>query len=349
MVHEQSGHVGKIRVLVADDSRIHTQLLTDALQRDRGLTVVEGNSDVKSLLTDAQLHSIDVVVVSATLDGFPGRGFEVVRQLRSANSQVRAVMLLDGSTREVILEAFRSGAAGILSRHEQLETLSRCIRSVFEGQIWANSHQIKYALEALACVPTVRAVDSNGLNLLSKREADVVQCLAEGLTNREIAERLGLSQHTVKNYLFRVFDKLGVSSRVELLFMTLSQENNQQGVEGHRSPGSLAKRSEAPSSHQNHQAAQQGDLGAQLALAEFHAVRGSGTDLVQADMWYSIILDQIEEIRQSLRAAMTPEELLEAEKRAAKAFVRTMKIAPSPSHGMAKRRGAAVSGASSAD
>ena len=71
----------------------------------------------------------------------------------------------------------------------------------------------------------VRAVDANGLSLLSKREMDVVRSLAEGLTNREIAERLGLSQHTIKNYLFRVYDKLGVSSRLELLFMTLTQAN----------------------------------------------------------------------------------------------------------------------------
>jgi len=66
-------------------------------------------------------------------------------------------------------------------------------------------------------------VNGNGLSLLSRREMEVVRCLAEGLTNREIAERLQLSQHTIKNYLFRVFDKLGVSSRVELLFMTLNQ------------------------------------------------------------------------------------------------------------------------------
>src|SRR5271165_6739857 len=82
------------------------------------------------------------------------------------------------------------------------------------------------AVEALASTPTVRAVDANGLDLLSKRELEVVRSLAEGLTNREIAERMGLSQHTVKNYLFRVFDKLGVSSRTELLLMTLSQSGN---------------------------------------------------------------------------------------------------------------------------
>src|SRR5436305_12382602 len=78
-------------------------------------------------------------------------------------------------------------------------------------------------VESLASTPAVHAVDAKGMNLLSPRELEVVRCLAEGLTNREIADRLGLSQHTIKNYLFRIYDKLVVSSRLELLFMTLTQ------------------------------------------------------------------------------------------------------------------------------
>jgi DNA-binding CsgD family transcriptional regulator len=131
-------------------------------------------------------------------------------------------MLLDSSKKEAILQAFQAGARGIFTRHDSVESLSKCIRCVYEGQIWANSQQMSFAVEELACSPVVRAIDANGLSLLSKREMDVVRSLAEGLTNREIAERLGLSQHTIKNYLFRVYDKLGVSSRLELLFMTLS-------------------------------------------------------------------------------------------------------------------------------
>ena len=111
-----------------------------------------------------------------------------------------------------------------------MESLSKCIRSVYEGQIWANSEQVSFVVEALASSPVVRAVDANGLSLLSKREMDVVRSLAEGLTNREIAERLGLSQHTIKNYLFRVYDKLGVSSRLELLFMTLTHAGAPQSA-----------------------------------------------------------------------------------------------------------------------
>jgi DNA-binding CsgD family transcriptional regulator len=132
-------------------------------------------------------------------------------------------MLMDSSKRETIVQAFRAGAKGIFSRQESVETLCKCIRSVHGGQIWANSQQMSYAVEALASSPVFRTLDANGMSLLSRRELDVVHSLAEGLTNREIAERLGLSQHTIKNYLFRVFDKLGVSNRLELLFMTLSQ------------------------------------------------------------------------------------------------------------------------------
>jgi DNA-binding CsgD family transcriptional regulator len=111
---------------------------------------------------------------------------------------------------------------------------------VYEGQIWASSEQMTFAVEALASSPVVRAVDANGLSLLSKREMEVVRSLAEGLTNREIAERLGLSQHTIKNYLFRVYDKLGVSSRLELLFLTLTQADSPQ------LPGSIAPKPSLP-------------------------------------------------------------------------------------------------------
>ena len=101
--------------------------------------------------------------------------------------------------------------------------LCKCLRVVHDGQVWASSREIKFALEALSSAPTIRAINAGGLNLLSRRELEVVHYLAEGLTNREIGERLGLSRHTIKNYLFKIFDKLGASNRTELLLLTLSK------------------------------------------------------------------------------------------------------------------------------
>jgi two-component system nitrate/nitrite response regulator NarL len=218
-MHERTATT-PIRVLVADDTFVHTQLLEEALRREQQFHVTSASSS-QDVVYAFNHHTIDVAVISVNLDDQALHGCVLLRQLRSVDPRVRSVMLLDTSKQEIVLQAFRAGARGVFSRHESIETLAKCIRSVHEGQIWANSLQMSYAVEALADVPDVKALDANGLSLLSKRELEVVRCLAEGLTNREIADRLGLSQHTVKNYLFRVFEKTGVSNRLELLFLTL--------------------------------------------------------------------------------------------------------------------------------
>ena len=321
-----------IRVLVADNTRIHTQLLADVLKRDHGLVVISADSDSHGLIATAAAHQADVLLISSNLDEEAHRAFEVLRELRALHPQTRAVMLMDSSKHEFILHAFRAGARGIFSRHESIESLCKCIRSVHEGQIWASSLQMSLAVEALASSPTVRAVDANGLDLLSKRELEVVRSLAEGLTNREIAERLGLSQHTIKNYLFRVFDKLGVSSRVELLFMTLSQTSPAQSL----LPSLLANLTNGNGHDEAtlaicQKAAEQGLPTAQLALAQLYSARRAGPkDLVYAYMWFLIANEQITRAKNHVNKTMTMEQLLEAEQRAAEWMRKTRRIPPSP-------------------
>jgi DNA-binding NarL/FixJ family response regulator len=130
------------------------------------------------------------------------------------------ITLLDTSEREAVIAAFRAGAQGVFCRTEPFRLLAKCIQCVEAGQVWASSSELQFVLGALT-QPALAHLSSNGKSPLSAREIDVVRCLAEGLTNREIARRLKLTEHTVKNYLFRIFNKLGVSSRVEVVLYAL--------------------------------------------------------------------------------------------------------------------------------
>jgi DNA-binding NarL/FixJ family response regulator len=210
-----------VSVLVADSTPLTAHLIADALRRDHGLSVNDASGS--SILAEALGLQPDITILSENLEGTPGRGLAVLKQLRSAVPKTRTIVLLDCSDRDSVVEALRSGARGVFSRNDPLKMLGKCVRRVYEGQLWVSSAQFQFVLEALSDAPATHLVDTKGANLLSKREEDVVRWLAEGLTNGEIARELEISENTVKNYLFRIFNKLGVSSRVEVLIYAASQ------------------------------------------------------------------------------------------------------------------------------
>jgi len=219
-----------VRVVVADGSVIHTELLAQAIAKDRHIRVVELSSSSKEVLKAVVEAEPDVLLISENLDQRPGGGLELLCQIRETHPGVKPVVLLDSSDRESVIQAFRAGSRGVFCRNQPVKLLCKCIAAVNTGQVWANSSELGFLLEALAAAPALHSGDAETLSILSDRERDVVRCLAEGLSNREIASRLGISQHTVKNYMFRVFEKLGVSSRLELLFFVLTRTGHAQDV-----------------------------------------------------------------------------------------------------------------------
>jgi two-component system nitrate/nitrite response regulator NarL len=197
-----------------------TQLLVEALARDAQFQMIECASEAAAILDLVEREKPQVVVISAKLGEDHAGGLDLLRELRAQSPSTRVIMLLDSSERAAVIESFRAGAQGVFCRTEPFRLLAKCIQCVEAGQVWASSTELQFVLEALT-QPAMAHLTSNGGSLLSAREIDVVRCLAEGLTNREIARRLKLTEHTVKNYLFRIFDKLGVSSRVEVVLYAL--------------------------------------------------------------------------------------------------------------------------------
>ena len=199
---------------------MNTQLLVEALARDAQFQMIESPSNKAAILNLVEREKPQVVVISAKLGEDDTGGLDLLRNLRTQSPSPRVIMLLDSSERTAVIEAFRAGAQGVFCRTEPFRLLAKCIQCVDAGQVWASSTELQFVLEALT-QPALAHLNSNGASLLSAREIDVVRCLAEGLSNREIAQRLKLTEHTVKNYLFRIFDKLGVSSRVEVVLYAL--------------------------------------------------------------------------------------------------------------------------------
>ena len=214
-----------IRVLVADRNRMGSQLLAESLARDPRFEIVaaETGADVFSIV---MTHSPHVALLSADVDSGAKKGFQIARHLHSRYSSIRVVMLLETGTRESVIAAFRCGAAGVFCRTDPLSQLPICIERVGKGEIWTSRSHTEFLLEAIRSVPSCEGAGAGKIDLLSHRELQVAECAAQGQSNKQIADRLGLSEHTIKNYLFRIFEKLGVSNRFELLFLLFNECND---------------------------------------------------------------------------------------------------------------------------
>lgn len=230
-------HRREASVFVTDASPMVCHLMASALQRSRcGLNVVGFSTDSDGTLSAfaESRTQVDVAVISSHLREGAHAGLNLARKIRTSHPNTRIIVLLDNSERTIVVEAFRSGCTGIFSREQPFEKLSKCIRVVQEGQVWATTREIKFVLEALTPIEAsfvgTTTKSQNGWVALTSREQALVRLVAEGLTNRDISRRLNLSEHTVRNYLFRIFNKVGTSNRLELALYAIHHgQNNEAG------------------------------------------------------------------------------------------------------------------------
>jgi DNA-binding NarL/FixJ family response regulator len=218
-----------ISALFANPNQLTRELVMTALNRHQQFHVVATPTTAQEVLNTVRSSDVDVALISATLADGPLSGLSVLRQVCECSPGVKSVILLDCSERHLVADAFRAGAKGVFCLAESsFKLLRRCVEQVHAGQIWANSSELAEVVEALSRLAPMRVVNADGMRLLTKREEEVVHLVAEGLQNREVAAELKLSEHTIKNYLFHIFDKLGVSSRVELVLYAVSSVKSLQ-------------------------------------------------------------------------------------------------------------------------
>jgi two-component system nitrate/nitrite response regulator NarL len=213
----------KTSVLVADATPMDCQLVSEAIQRHTQFRVIDRVVNSSDAISAVRRFQPDVAVISARLQDGAFAGLLALRGLRAFPNRSRIVMVLDNDERELVIEAFLNNARGIFCRLGSSGELRKCIQSVHNGEVWVNNTQIEYIVEALMQAPARAIANGKATTVLSKREEEIARLVATGLSNRDVSDKLGLSPHTVKNCLSRIFEKLGISTRMELVLFILSQ------------------------------------------------------------------------------------------------------------------------------
>ncbi len=207
-----------VRVIVADSQAIFRAGLRKVFALEDDIRVVGQAETLPQVQSALKKFSCDVVIFEAALAPHP---VEAVAELLRQNPDVRAVVVTPGADEELTLELFRRGAHGIVSREVEPELLVECLRKVAAGQTWLDSQGVHWVMEAYRNQNN-RPAGTRLKVQLTPKETTIVSCVTQGMKNKEIALRVGTTEQVVKNYLRKVYDKLGVADRLELALYCLN-------------------------------------------------------------------------------------------------------------------------------
>jgi DNA-binding NarL/FixJ family response regulator len=219
-VSEVNTEVPVIRVVLADDHPIVRDGLKKLLSLEEDIRVVGEAADGRELVQVVQQLSPDVVVLDLRMPNMDGLAtLQVFQQL---NLKPRIIVLTASEDKNEFIQAMKHGCSGIVLKQTAPELIVKSIRKVHAGEIWLDSHTTAAVMRQFASGSEVMGGTSAGPSRgrerspLSQREREIVGLVAQGYKNREMAEKMFISEQTVKNHLHNIFDKLGVSDRLEL-------------------------------------------------------------------------------------------------------------------------------------
>jgi DNA-binding NarL/FixJ family response regulator len=207
-----------IRVIVADTQAIFRAGLRKIFALEDDIRVVGQAETYQQAISAAKKFSADILIFEAALSESP---IEAVNELLRQSPTLRIVVITTQPEEELTLELFRRGAHSIISREVEPELLVDCLRKVAEGKPWLDSRGIEWVMQAYRSQGT-RSSSGRPKVQLTPKEALIVSCVTQGMKNKEIAVRVGTTEQVVKNYLRKVYDKLGVADRLELALYCLN-------------------------------------------------------------------------------------------------------------------------------
>ena len=213
-----SGAEGQfIRVITADTQAIFRAGLRKIFAVEDDIRVVGQAESLSQTLAAVKRFPADILLFEAMMAPNPA---EAVTDLLRQNQTLKLVVIITEPNEELTLELFRRGAHGIISREVEPEMVVECFRKVSAGEPWLDRRETQWVLQAFRTQGT-RTPTSRSKVQLTPKESLIVSCVTQGMKNKEIAVRVGTTEQVVKNYLRKVYDKLGVADRLELALYCL--------------------------------------------------------------------------------------------------------------------------------
>jgi len=204
----------RIRLLIADDERLFREALRVLLETEPGFRVVGYASDGAEAVSLARKLKPDVLLLDLAMPRVPG--MEALRALTNGAKPVRTIVVTAAITRAEVVTALQQGARGIVLKDVSSELLFKSIRAVVAGQYWVGHESVSDLITALRQSQPAPETQRTARFDLTPREIEIVQAVVKGYSNKEIASQLGVAEDTIKHHLTSIFDKVGVSSRLEL-------------------------------------------------------------------------------------------------------------------------------------
>lgn len=209
-----------IRILIADDHPIVRDGLRRLLETEPDFSVVGQAADGREAVKLVRELTPDVLLLDLSMPRLPG--LEVLRELSESAAAVRTILLAAAIEKEQIIEALQMGARGVVLKESATQLLFKSIRTVMAGQYWVGREKVSDLVAALRGLVASGGEKPDKNFGLTRRELEIVSTIVAGYTNRDIAQKFSLSEDTVKHHLTHIFDKLGVSSRLELAMFAVN-------------------------------------------------------------------------------------------------------------------------------